>query len=72
MDYPKVGSEAWFVERVGLPNWGIDPLMDLNHVKNEVLLEVFEEKIPNKGYCIFKCKSDKVKERMVELYRSFL
>ena len=68
----KVGFETWFVERVGLHDWGIDPLRDLNHVKNEVLLEVFEEKIPNKGYSIFKCKLDNVKEQMVELYSSFV
>ena len=72
MDHPKVGSEAWFVERVGLPSWRINPLRDLHHVKNEDLLQFFEEKVPNKGYCIFKCKSEKVKERMLELYKSFL
>ena len=44
MDNLKVGFEAWFVERVGLPDWRIDPLTDLSHVKNEVLLKLLKRK----------------------------
>ena len=28
-------SEAWFAEVVGLPNWGLDPRKDVNHVSNK-------------------------------------
>ena len=37
----QLGSESWFAEVVGLPYWGINPLRDLSHVKNEDILEVF-------------------------------
>ena len=35
------GSETWFAEVVGLPNWGINHLRDLFHVRNSDILEVF-------------------------------
>ena len=31
----KIGTERWFAEAVGLPNWGINPLTDLFHVRME-------------------------------------
>ena len=34
---PKIGSEDWFREVVGLQNWRIDPLKDINHVINQDL-----------------------------------
>ena len=37
----QIGTEIWFAEVVGLPNWGINPLRDLSHVQNGNLLEVF-------------------------------
>ena len=36
-----IGSEKWFAETVGLPNWGINPLWDLYHVKNIDLFDAF-------------------------------
>ena len=34
----QIGTENWFAEVVGLPNWGINPLRDLSHVQNGDLL----------------------------------
>ena len=64
----QIGSEKWFAEVVGLPNWGINPLMDLFHIKNGDLLGLFQRKVSHKGYQIFECKSAKVKARMEELW----
>ena len=44
------GSEAWFAKVVGLPNWGLDPRKDVNHVSNKDLLVLFEDKVSHKGY----------------------
>ena len=63
------GSEAWFAEVVGLPNWGLDPRMDVNHVSNKDLLILFEDKVSHKGYFWKQCKSSSVKKRMEELYK---
>ena len=37
----QIGTEKWFAEVVDLPNWGINPLRDLFHIKNGDLLELF-------------------------------
>ena len=47
-------------------------LRDLNHIKNKDLLEVFLEKVSNKKYSYIQCKLEKVKERIIELYKSLL
>ena len=49
-DFLMHGSEAWFAKVVGLPNWGLDPRMDVNHVSNKDLLVLFEDKVSHKGY----------------------
>ena len=63
-----IGSEKWFAETVGLPNWGINPLRDLFHVKNTNLFNVFQRKVSHKGYELTQCKCLKVKSRMEELW----
>ena len=63
-----IGSEKWFAKIVGLPNWGINPLRDLFHVKNTDLFDVFQRKVSHKGYELAQCKSLKVKSRMEELW----
>ena len=63
-----VGSEAWFAEVVGLQNWGIDPRKDVNHVYNKDLYLLFEDKVSYKGYSCERCKSEKVKRRLQQLY----
>ena len=62
------GLETWFAEVVGLPNWGINPLRDLSHVRNSDILEVFQRKVSHRGYQIRECKSAKVKSRMEEMW----
>ena len=62
-----IRSEKWFAEIVGLPNWGINPLRDLFHIKNTDLFDVFQRKVSHKGYELAQCKSLKVKSRMEEL-----
>ena len=64
----QLGSETSFAEVVGLPNWGINPLRDLSHVKNTDILEIFQRKVSHKGYQIRECKSAKVKSRMEEIW----
>ena len=64
----QLGLESWFAEVVGLPNWGINPLRDLSHVKNADILEVFQRKVFHRGYQIRECKSAKVKSRMEEMW----
>ena len=66
----QIGTGNWFAEVVGLPNWGINPLRDLSHVKNEDLLEAFQRKVSHKGYQLAECKSPKVKARMKELWEA--
>ena len=68
----KFGSEDWFRDLVGLPNWGIDPLKDINHVRNDDLLEIFGDKVAKKGYSCLSCKSDAIKRRIEQLYRVVL
>ena len=63
-----VGSEAWFAEVVGLQNWGIDPWKDVNHVYNKDLQLLFENKVSHKGYSWERCKFEKVKRRLQQLY----
>ena len=63
----QIGTKKWFVEIVGLPNWGINSLRDLFHIKNGDLLEAFQRKVSHKGYQLSKYKSAKVKARMEEL-----
>ena len=47
------GSATWFAEVVGLPNWGLDPRKDVNHVSNKDLFVFFQDKVSYKGYaCI--------------------
>ena len=57
----EIGCEDWFREVVGLQNWGIDPLRDINHVKNQDLQQIFGKKVPMKGYSYLNCKSKKLK-----------
>ena len=64
----QIGTDKWFAKVVGLPNWGINPLRDLFHLKNGDLLELFQRKVSHKGYQISECKSAKVKARMDELW----
>ena len=52
---------------MGLPNWGINPLQDLFHVKNTDLFDVFQRKVSHKGYKLAQYKSLKVKSKMEEL-----
>ena len=65
----EIGSEDWFREVVGLQNWRIDPLKDINHVKNQDLQRVFGDKVQMKGYSYHKCKSKRLKRRVEELYK---
>ena len=65
-----MGSEDWFKDVVGLQNWGIDLLKDINHIKNSDLVEVFVDKVYNKGYTYFSCRSKKLKSIIEELYRA--
>ena len=44
-------------------------LKDINHIKNSKFLQVFEEKVYNKGYTYLTCKSKKLKYRIEELYK---
>ena len=44
----EVGCEDWFGEVVGLQNWGINPLRDINHVKNQDLQQIFGDKVAMK------------------------
>ena len=53
-----------------MPNWRINPLRDLSHVKNEDLLEAFQRKVSHKGYQPAECKSSKVKARIEELWEA--
>ena len=53
-----------------MPNWGINLLRDLSHVKNGDLLEAFQRKVSHKGYQLAECKSPKVKARMEELWEA--
>ena len=62
------GSAAWFAEVVGLPNWGLDPRKDVNHVSNKDLLVLFQDKVSHKGYVWEQCKSEAVKRRMEQMY----
>ena len=57
----EIGYEDWFREVVGLQSWGIDPLRDINHVKNQDLQQIFGEKVPMKGYSYLNCKSKMLK-----------
>ena len=63
------GSKAWFAKVVGLPNWCLDPRKDVNHVSNNDLLVLFEDKVSYEGYSWKQCKSSSVKKRMEELYK---
>ena len=63
-----IGLEKWFAKTVELPNWGINPLQDLFHVKNTDLFDVFQRKVSYKVYKLAECKSSKVKSRMEELW----
>ena len=54
---------------MGLPNWGLDPRKDVNHVSNKDLLVLFEDKVSHKGYSWKQYKSSSVKKRMEELYK---
>ena len=63
----KTRSKRWFVEIVGLPNWGINLVRDLFHAKDGDLFEVFQKKVSHKGYQLSEYKSMRVKERMEEL-----
>ena len=65
----EIGCEDCFREVVGLQNWGIDSLRDINPVKNQDLQQIFGEKVPMKGYSYLNCKSKKLKRRMEELYK---
>ena len=65
----KIGCEDWFKEVVGLRNWKIDPLRDINRVKNQDLQQIFGDKIPMKGYSYANYKSKKLKRRMEEFYK---
>ena len=62
------GSAAWFAEVVGLPNWGLDPRKDVNHVSNKDLLILFQDKVSHKGYAWEQCKSEAVKRRIEQMY----
>ena len=53
-----------------MPNWEINPLRDLSHVKNGDLLEAFQRKVFHKGYQLAECKSPKVKAQMEELWEA--
>ena len=64
----QIGTEKWFVEVVGLSNYGINSPRDLFHIKNGDLLEAFQRKVSHKGYKLAECKSPKVKARMEELW----
>ena len=65
-----VGNEAWFAEVVGLQKWGINPQKDVNHVYNKDLHLLFKDKVSYKGYSWERCKSEKVKRRLQQLYPS--
>ena len=41
----------------------------MNHVYNKDLHMLFEDKVSHKGYAWERCKSEKVKNRMEQLYR---
>ena len=63
------GKESWFASEVSLPNNGLDPSRDVNHVHNEELVKVFGPRQQNKGYFYPGAKSERVKSRVGELYR---
>jgi hypothetical protein len=64
----EVGKENYFHVKVGLPNAGLDPAFDCNHVSNEELRSIFGERVPGKGYLFDGAKSGEVKARVLELY----
>ena len=67
----KVGTTAWFAVVIGFKNWGLDPLKDLHHVTNKDLVDIFGEKVDNKGYFYHECKLALFKSRIMELYLAF-
>ena len=62
------GREAWFASEAHLPNNGLDPTRDCNHVSNEELQFMFGSKEKNKGYVYTAAKIHRLRERVVELY----
>lgn len=64
------GKEPWFALEVSLPNWGLDPSRDCNHVQNYELVRMFGERQKKKGYNYLGAKSDRVKQRVEELYHA--
>lgn len=61
-------SERYFATKIGLPNYGLDPLRDCTHVRNEELRFRFGEKLAKKGYFYEAAKTPRVAERVRELY----
>ena len=61
---PPCGSEGWFRDVIGLPKLGIDPLKDINHVSDNDLIEIFGNKVANRGYSYLNCKSKEIKKRI--------
>ena len=62
------GLEPWFAYEIGLPNGGLDPSRDCNHINNMQLKNMFGERHKKQGYFYRGAKSDNVRARAEELY----
>ncbi|KAG0631938.1 hypothetical protein M758_1G292000 [Ceratodon purpureus] len=62
------GKEKWFASTVSLPNYGLDPSRDVNHVQNSELIQMFGARQQNLGYFYPGAKSERIKSRVEELY----
>ena len=62
------GKEPWFAVEARLPNSGLDPSRDCNHVTNEELHFMFGNREKHRGYVYTAAKSERLKERVQELY----
>ncbi|KAG0631976.1 hypothetical protein M758_1G295500 [Ceratodon purpureus] len=61
-------NEEWFASEVCLPNWGLDPSRDCNHVEDSELERMFGERQMQKGYFYPNAKSTRVRKRVDELF----
>ena len=66
--HEEIGTEAWFSTIVKLPCNGLDPSRDCNHISDEEITTMFEEKLKCKGYQYWEAKAMDVKARFEELY----
>ena len=62
------GKEEWFATEVSLPNWGLEPSRDCNHVSHSELERMFGKRQMQKGYFYPNAKSSRVRERIDQLF----